>query len=335
MSVIDRKNISVAVVGYGSIGRRHCDNLARLGVGRRVIVRRSSGANPAFAPPDDALVVHSVRDSIAAGVDLAIVCNPTSMHVAVARQYLAAGVAVLIEKPLAAEVAEAERFFFSSFAARKNELSRSERRQNVGMAYCLRYHPAYALAHEYIQRQALGQLQHAHARFESYLPDWHPWEDYRRSYAARHDLGGGVLPTLDHEIDFVHWCLGSPKSVTGVVSRSGLLDADVNDTARLVLQYEGHAAEIVLSIAERERRRDFEFVGNKASLVFSFERQHLRLVDHQRQSEKTLWHQPDYDVNRMYLALLDDALKALEAGEPLPIPVSAGLDALRIAMGAR
>lgn len=325
MSTVDRKQLSVAVVGYGSIGRRHCANLAQLGLRRRVIVRRAGGANPSFCPPDDVLVVHSVNDSIQAGIDLAIVCNPTSMHIATARQYLAAGVPVLIEKPLSADVAEAERF---AADAQSSGVA-------AGMAYCLRFHPAYALAHEQVSHRVLGQLQQARASFESYLPDWHPWEDYRQSYAARRDLGGGVLPTLDHEIDFVCWCLGLPRSSTGVLSRSGVLDADIDDTARLVLHYEDYAAEIVLSIAQRERRRDFEFVGSKASLVFSFEQQRLHRVDHERQTEKTLWHQPDYDLNLMYLAMLDDALNALAAGKPLPIPISAGLDALRIASTAR
>lgn len=325
MRKVDRKNMNVAVVGFGSIGRRHYDNLGRLGVGRRIIVRRSAGANPAFEPPGDALVVHSIEDSIAAGIDLAIVCNPTSLHLAAARQYLAAGVPVLVEKPLSADLAEAERF---AIEVASGALA-------AGMPYCLRYHPAYALAHEHIRQGVLGRVQLAQARFESYLPDWHPWEDYRQSYAARRDLGGGVLPTIDHEIDFVCWCLGTPKSAAGVLSRSGLLDADIDDTAKLTLQYEQYAADLVLSIAQRERRRGFEFVGSKATLIFSFEQQLLRLLNHERHTEQTLWHQPDYDINLMYLALLDDALKAVAAGQPLPIPISAGLDALRVAAAAR
>lgn len=325
MQSANQKQLSVAIVGYGSIGRRHCDNLALLGnaswaVGRRVIVRRSTGANPAFATPNDALPVCSVEDSIEAGLDLAIICNPTSLHVAVARQYLAAGVPVLVEKPLSAEVGKAELLVVE---AKNNGVA-------AGMAYCLRYHPAYALAREHLRRGTLGQPRHALARFESYLPDWHPWEDYRQSYAARRELGGGVLPTLDHEIDYICWCLGSPRSAAGVLSRSGLLDADIDDTARLTLHYDDQVAEITLSIAERERRRGFEFVGTKASLLFSFERQHLRLVDHESQRPKTLWHQPEYDVNQMYLAMLADALNAIATGAELPTPLSAGLDALRI-----
>lgn len=316
-----REHMSVAVVGYGSIGRRHCDNLARLGVGRRVAIRRPSASNPAFVAPDGVLVLHSIEDSIANGIDLAMICNPTSLHMAAARQYLAAGVAVLVEKPLAADLLEAERFTAEAEASSVP----------TGMAYCLRYHPAYVVAREHLRQGTLGRIRQARAWFESYLPDWHPWEDFRQSYAARSDLGGGVLPTLDHEIDFMLWCLGPPRGSTGIISRSGLLDADIDDTARLSFAYDGHTAELTLSIGNRRRRRGFEFVGDKASLLFSFEGQHLRWIDHERQTETTLWRKPDYDVNQMYLALLDDTLKALADGAPFPVPIGSGLEALRLA----
>ncbi|MGH7139074.1 MAG: Gfo/Idh/MocA family protein [Pirellulales bacterium] len=320
-----REKLSVAIVGYGSIGRRHCENLKRMGVGRRVVVRRRDAVNPAFKPAADTLVVHSVQESIQAGIDLAIVCNPTSMHVATAREYLAAGMPVLIEKPLSAGVAEAERLVEQ---AERNGIP-------AGMAYCLRYHPAYELAFQYASQGELGEVRHVRAWFESYLPDWHPWEDFRRSYAARADLGGGVLPTLDHEIDFVAWCFGPPKSVSGFASRSGELDADIDDTATVGMEYGSYVAEIELSMVQRTRRRGFEFIGSNGRLVFSWEQNGLRSVSCDGAAAETLWHQPDFDANQMYLAMLDDALSALTAGRPLPVPLRAGLQTLRVAAALR
>lgn len=317
-----REKLSVAVAGYGSIGRRHGENLGRLGVGRRVIVRRRDAVNPAFTPPADALVVHSVQESIQAGIDLAIVCNPTSMHVATASDYLAAGVPVLIEKPLAGDLAEAERFVEHA----------QQSGVPAGMAYCLRYHPAYELAFQYASQEKLGEVRQVRAWFESYLPDWHPWENFRQSYAARRDLGGGVLPTLDHEIDFVGWCFGPPITVSGGSSRSGEVDADVDDTATVVMEYGSCVAEIQLSMGQRERRRGFEFIGSKGRLVFSWEQNLLQYLAGDEAA--TLWHQADYDVNQMYLDMLDDVLNAVAAEGSMPIPLCAGVEAMRVAVAA-
>jgi predicted dehydrogenase len=204
----------------------------------------------------------------------------------------------------------------------------------AGMAYCLRYHPAYVLAHKYVREGRLGSTERVTAWFESYLPEWHPWEDYRQGYAARADLGGGVLPTLDHEIDFVCWCCGPPQSCAGASSRSGLLDSDVDDTARLALSYPGYTAEIELSICRRERRRGFEWIGDRAVLSFSFERQTLRWTNRDGTDAETVWQRPDFDLDEMYVAMLGDALRAVAAKEPMPISLRAGLDALRVAAAA-
>jgi predicted dehydrogenase len=126
------------------------------------------------------------------------------------------------------------------------------------MAYCMRYHPAYAAAHEALRADAIGRVLYAKAWFESYLPAWHPREDYRQSYAARKDLGGGALRTLDHEIDFLNWCLGTPQAVVGSGGRSGALDGDADDHAALLIRYPGGAvATVQLSLCRRDRSRGF------------------------------------------------------------------------------
>jgi predicted dehydrogenase len=313
----------VAIVGYGSIGRRHGEILGKLRI-RPVIIRRRESANSAFTPPLDALVVHSVEESIETGVDAAIVCNPTSLHIATAREFIAARIPVLIEKPLAARLDEAEPFVHDVESAAAN----------VGMAYCMRYHPAYALARECLHQGRLGHIVSARAWFESYLPDWHPWEDYRQSYAARAELGGGVLPTLDHEIDFLLWCLGCPARYSTTTSRGGKLDVEVDDEARVTMAYPECEVEIRLSMSQPERRRGFELVGDQGTLRFSFERQHLELssgADGPGECQKVLWHEPAFDIDAMYEAMLRDALEAVADGRRLPIPVGAGLEALRIA----
>ncbi len=327
-AALDRAQLSVAVVGYGSIGRRHLANLERLDVGRRLVVRRREGANPAFAPPLDAAVVHSDDEAIESGIDAAIICNPTCFHVATAEKYIAAGVPVLIEKPVCAVGQE-------DAAARLAAIA-CERSVAAGVAYCLRYHPAYRLAREAVAAGRLGRLRAAKAWFESYLPDWHPWEDYRQSYAARAELGGGVLPTLDHEIDLLNWCLGEPEGVDGEVSASRLLEMDVPDSARLRIVYPGDVtAEVSLSLCRRARSRGFELIGDRGTLSFSWQTGTLLLEGGgSGRPCECLWSQgasqPPYDLNSMYEALLEDFIGSVQLGGGGPIPLCSGLTAAHV-----
>jgi predicted dehydrogenase len=317
-------DLSIAVVGLGSIGKRHLENLGRLGVARRTVVRRAIGANLAFEPPPGVAVVHSAGEALMYGLDAAIICTPTAMHVDTAAEYLSAGVAVLIEKPISHRLEEAERLL---------ELARRQTAQ-AGMAYVMRYYPAYRLARQLVSDGRLGRVLYAKAWFEAYLPDWHPWEDYRQGYAARRELGGGALPTLDHELDFLNWCFAAPELADGWSGRSGALEIDADDWATVAIRYAGGiAASCMFSLCRRDRSRGFELVGDQASLSFNFETG--KLMELRGAESQTLWDGAAYDLNDAYLAMLQDALAAVADRRPFPVGLDAGVQALRIAASVR
>lgn len=318
-------SLRVAILGLGSIGRRHLENLGRWGVGRKIVVRRAQGANPAFAPPADAVVVHSNQAAIAAGLDAAIICNPTSEHAATAVDFLAAGVPVLVEKPISHRLDDARRLVAAANCSGVR----------AAMAYVMRYHPAYRLAADAIDGGRLGRVLYAKIWFEAYLPDWHPWEDYRQGYAARRELGGGALPTLDHEIDFLNWRLGVPESAAGRSGRSGALEMDADDWAMLSMRYpNGVQASGVFSLCRRDRSRGFEFVGERATLRFRFETGRLELLAGDGAPE-LLWNGSGYDLNDAYYNMLGDFLvDVIEPGAQRSAPLAAGLQALEVAAAA-
>jgi predicted dehydrogenase len=310
-----------AVVGYGSIGRRHCDNLARLNVARRILVRRPEGQNPAFTPPAGVEVVTGHDEAIRAGLDFAIVCNPTRLHVETARQYLAAGIPVLVEKPISDDCSDARQLVAEA----------SDRGVAACMAYCMRYHPAYAAAREALLAGIIGRVLYAKAWFESYLPAWHPWEDYRQSYAARKDLGGGALRTLDHEIDFLNWCLGAPEAMLGCSRRTGALQADAEDYAAVQIRYAtGVLATIELSLCRRDRCRGFEFIGESGTLRYRWEEEQLKVAAADGKTAVFLDHR-GYDINEMYLDLLADFLAIVTGGQGrAAADLQAGLRAIEV-----
>ncbi len=316
-------SLRVAVVGYGSIGRRHCDNLGKLGVTRRLVVRREAGAEGKLTPPADVTVVHSPEAALASGIDLVLICNPTRCHVDTAMEYVSAGVPVVNPQPISDDLAAAEQL--STAAANGGVWA--------AMAYSLRYHPAYMLAREMVLAGRIGRVLYAKAWFEGYLPDWHPWEDYHQSYAARRDLGGGALPTLDHELDYFNWCLGAAVSASVRTTNSGALGTDADDMALVTACYPGNTlASAVFSLCRRDRSRGFEFVGSEATLRMQFETARLELLAGQDRAE-VLWHGIGYDLNDMYLEMLRDALTALAGGRPPPVALEAGIEALRLALG--
>ncbi len=315
------ENLRGAIVGFGSIGHRHYQNLVALGTPPPVVVRRPEQRNAVFVPPTGTQVVTSDAEAIAAGIDFAIICNPTRFHADTACRYIAAGIPVLVEKPISDRCEDASQLVEDGI-----------RYGTPGcMAYCMRYHPAYSSARQALLAGAIGRVLYAKAWFESYLPLWHPWEDYAQSYAVRKDLGGGALRTLDHEIDFLNWCLGIPETVTGCSRRSGALHGDADDTAALMLGYPaGVTATLNLSFCRRDRSRGFEFVGERGTLRYRWEEERLLAVAVDGSVSLLLDHR-GYDVNQMYIDLLADFLGIVAGGRGnVAADLQAGIDTIQV-----
>ena len=211
-------NLHGVVIGLGSIGNRHLNNLLELGVGKLSVVRRST-SNKQFSPPENVTTFVSLSEALADKPDFAVICNPSHLHAVTAIQCLESDSHVLIEKPLGKAIGPDEQKLIEMTA-------QSDR--VVAMAYCMRFHPVYLRAKELVQSGAIGRCLYAKAWFEGFLPDWHPWEDYKQSYAGLKEQGGGVLRTLDHEMDFLNWVLGPAESSLGQAINAKGIEIDLS-----------------------------------------------------------------------------------------------------------
>ena len=195
--------MKLLIAGLGSIGRRHFRNLISLGERDLVLLRTRKATLP-----DDELTGFPVETDLNEALkkhkpDAVIVANPTSMHLDVAIPAADAGCHILLEKPVSHSL---KRLDVLQQAARKTG-------SKILVGFQFRYHPTLNKARELIRSNALGQVLSVHAHWGEYLPQWHPWEDYRQSYAARTDLGGGVIVTLTHPLDYLRFLLGNVESL--------------------------------------------------------------------------------------------------------------------------
>jgi predicted dehydrogenase len=118
-----------------------------------------------------------------------------------------------------------------------------------------------------IEAGRIGRPVFAAAHYGDYLPDWHPWEDYRLSYAARADLGGGVILTLCHPLDYLRWLLGEATVASASAGRLGDLEVDVDDTAQLTLEFaSGALGAVHLDYLQRPARHNLEVVGTRGTV---------------------------------------------------------------------
>lgn len=275
----------VLVVGLGAAGTRHAENAAAAGHDVAACTAREGGAWRTFADLD------------AAGAwdpEAVVVANETASHARAAAWAIARGVPVLVEKPLA-ESAQAARPLVEEAAAAGVPLA---------VGYNLRFHPAFAAMRDALPR--IGELLTARAEVGASLPDWHPGEDYSRSYAARSAKGGGALLTLSHELDYVLWLAGPVAEVRGIAARVSKLDVDTDDAVDVVCLHTGGAlSSIHADFVDRAYNRRCRLVGSEATLEWSWGGDvSLRSGD----GIDTVWSDGGYELAESYRAELSDFL---------------------------
>ncbi|HKJ38488.1 MAG TPA: Gfo/Idh/MocA family oxidoreductase, partial [Anaerolineales bacterium] len=189
--------------------------------------------------------------------DAVIVANPTALHLDIAIPAAEAGCAILLEKPISDSL---DRIDILQQAAQK-----SGSRILVGFQF--RYHPTLNKARELIQANAIGKVLTVHAHWGEYLPQWHPWEDYSQSYAARADLGGGVIRTLTHPFDYLRYLIGDVDSLRSFNGHVSPLKLDVEDVAEIGLKFSnGAIGGVHLNYVQRPPRHTLEIVGTQGTL---------------------------------------------------------------------
>jgi predicted dehydrogenase len=244
------------IAGLGSIGRRHLKNLVSLGQTDIILLRSNPGTQP-----DDELKSFPMETDLQRALekipDAIIVSNPTSMHLKVAVPAVQAGCCLFLEKPI------------SNNLDGIGDLESAAREQGVCvlMGFQFRFHPGLKKIKDLLQDGAIGRVLYARCHWGEYLPGWHPGEDYRRGYSARKDMGGGVVLTLCHPIDYLHWLLGDVTDVFASVKKASDLEIDVEDCADIFINFSsGASGTLHLDYFQQPPRHTLEITGTHGTI---------------------------------------------------------------------
>ncbi len=315
------------IAGFGSIGRRHFRNLLSLGE-RDILVYHTHQSTL----PDDELSGFPVESDLRAALsyepESVIISNPTALHLDVAIPAAQCGCHLLIEKPI------------SHSLARVEELERAvEKYHNrVFVGYQFRFHPGLQQVKKLLDEGVIGNPVSAHAHWGEYLPDWHPWENYQQGYAARPELGGGVVLTLSHSVDYLHWLFGEVESVSAFTGRVGL-NLPVEDTAEIILRFaSGALGSVHLDYLQRPACHWLEIIGTLGSLRWDNADGVVRLTRFGAQnkaiSQQEFFPPEGFERNWMFLDELRHFTEVV-AGNAEPVcTLQDGIQSLRLCLSA-
>jgi len=318
----------VLICGLGSIGIRHTRNFLALGAEIVAGVDPSPVRAQRFEAETGAPCFATVDESIGCGATLAIVASPSVFHVDQATTFARAGLDLFIEKPLGSSL--------DGVADLIHEVRQRDLFAHVGSNW--KFHPAMSTLKQLIDEGVTGPVAVAQIHAGQWLPDWHPWEDYRGGYSAQRDLGGGAV--LDsHEFDCLTWLLGPVEELRGFTASSGALEIDTEDNACACLRFQsGALATIQIDYIQRDYRRRYHVSGPSGSIDWDFGSGVVtvyRAGDEGGEGRRETIDCALSDLNEMYISQSSHVIAGVRGDEPPVTSVAQAAEVLKLLLAVK
>jgi predicted dehydrogenase len=189
-----------------------------------------------------------------------------------------------------------------------------------------------------LEAGAIGRVVAVRIEVGEYLPGWHTYEDYRQMYASRADLGGGVILSQIHELDYVYWLFGMPRRLFALGGHLTRLEVDVEDTASILLEcsVDGRAIPVHVhqDYIQRPPSRTCAIIGDAGKILIDLRLLTLTAYDGEGTVTESSDH-PGFERNQLFLDEMTHFLACLDGRESPRVSIRDGARSLAIALAAK
>ncbi len=285
----------VCFFGMGSIGKRHLNNLSvvckKKNISLNIDVFRNTDKELNYEVKE--LIENEIfnYDDLQNSYDAIFITNPTSMHYETLKSNLNRTKNFFIEKPV----------FDKGYNINEIKL----RDDGIYYVACpLRYSNVILKLREIIEG---GEKPFSvRAISSSYLPDWRPNADYRETYSAIKELGGGVSIDLIHELDYLTYLFGMPDEIIRCIGKYSNLEINSDDLALYICKYKDKLIEVHLDYFGRKQKREVELYCENKLIVGDILRNKLVI------GEKEFYFEEN--PNEKYIREMNYFIECIESG---------------------
>ena len=306
--------MKILFIGLGSIGKRHLRLLNDIIPDAEFIAYRSSRKEKDY--PAEVEEYFNIQRALDQEPDIAFITNPTSEHIDNSIKCAKNDCHLFIEKPLSHNLDQTD--ILQEIVEKRNLVTM--------VGYNFRFHPVLRTVKDKIGE--LGEVYYARAVSSSYLPEWRPEQNYRESYSAKEELGGGVVLDLSHEIDYLRWIFGDAKNIKSVTGKFSHLEIETEDLCEAIIDLEEVTCSLHLDYFRKSPERKIEVVGKNGSIIGDLIENEVQvnIQGERKETEK-------FDIVRdfTYKKELQHFLKKVEQNKETDVDVLEGIKTLELA----
>ena len=285
------------VDGFGSIGQRHVSNLIKLGYRDIIIVSRKKKINKKFSKIK---VFKNLSEGLKLNPNIALICNPTSLHDKSMIACAKANCHLFVEKPVSSNTRNEKKI---------DNLIKKKKLTNM-VGYMMRFHPAINKIEQLLKKNIIGKIFNIQSMWGEYLPNWHPKENYKKSYASQKKLGGGVGLTLSHDLDLLKKLFGIPQKIYKLDSNDSNLKLKVDTYSNFLVEFKKNIfASIHLNYLMQKPQRYIRIIGENGEINFNYYKNIVSLI--KNKSQKT-YEFKNFERNELFLKEMNYFIKCVK-----------------------
>ena len=319
---------SVLIVGYGSIGKKHLENFLQFKDIQLTVYTKRNDLQ--LLRENGIKISNSLTECLKENPDVGVITNETSLHIPIAIKLAKEGLDLFLEKPLSNSLKDVEKL--RAIVKKKKLITQ------IGCN--LRFHPCIKKIKSLIEHQKIGRIISAQVQNYSYLPDSHRWEDYRKSYAARKDLGGGVILTnAIHEIDYLYWFFQEVENVISISGKFSDLDIKAEDYVSGLLKFKNKIiGELHMDYFQRPDFRSCKIRGTKGEIYWNSDDNCVNIYNINKKKWETKFDNGfshNLDTYSSYVEELKHFLKCVKHRKETINDLEQGVRTLKIALAIK
>lgn len=312
------------VIGCGSIGERHIRNLQSFSAGEILVydvdVQRLTSVGEKY----QVKTYEDLDEALKHQVDAFIICVPPSLHIPFALKGVEHDAHLFIEKPLSHDLADVDMLLKQAKA----------KGLVIFVGYNLRFHPSLRLVKQLLDEGKIGKVLSAKLELGQYLPDWHPWQDYREMYAGKKELGGGIILDGSHELDYICWLLGEVREVSCFAGKLSSLEVETEDSAEIMLRFDnGAIAGVHLDFVQRAYSRSCKLIGEEGTIIWDYPGKKVSIFS----AKSGCWEerQVEAEPNNTYIEEMKHFVNCIRGRDTPPVDGASARRVLDIALAAK
>ena len=314
----------ILVVGYGSIGKRHVKNI--LNHSRHEIIIYTKRRDLDSLKQKRIKIFDTIQKCLSEKPKIGFITNETAYHIPIAKQLAKLGMDLFIEKPLSNSIKDIKNL--QKIVKQKKLVTQ--------MGYNLRFHKSIIQLKKLIKQNKIGRVISIQAENGSYFPDWHPYEDYKTSYAGKKKLGGGIVLTQIHDIDYLFWLFGIPKSIFSFMGKFSDLKISAEDYCASIIQFKKHiTAELHLDFFQGPEFRCCKIKGTNGVLIWNSLDNQIKFYNNKKKKWEIIFQLNKFDRNQMYVDEIKHFFKCVQNRKKTINQLDDGIKTMNIALAMK